>query len=148
MSFETAPVRGIVEHYGKRSIDAQYGGDFGTKNGTKQVVYEYEVTALPADGGGNMAVIYPAYSKIESVYSETVEAIVGLTSPTVTAVIGSYNSGAESLAATVGATAKDEPAAPTSIGATADNLVVTLGGTGTATAGKIRTVVTYVMPKQ
>lgn len=143
MPFETAPVRGVEVHYGVRKVTGQYGGDYGTKDGVAKKVYTYDYDELPAADDNNLVVDFPAYAKVLRVYTEVLEDITGLTSPTVQAEIGDYDSGADALsAATRGGFVIDETVA--SVGTDSAELVISLDGTGTATAGKLRTIVEYI----
>jgi uncharacterized membrane protein YeaQ/YmgE (transglycosylase-associated protein family) len=143
MPFETAPVRGVKEHYGRRNTNGKFGGDFGTKDGVRQATYTYSVLDLPSASGDELTLDIPAHAKVLRVYTEVLEAIVGLTSPTVRVVIGSKDTAAQALsAATRGGFVINTVLG--SVGATKAEAVVTLGGTGTATAGKLRTIVEYI----
>lgn len=143
--FETAPIRGVLDTYGPRKTNSKFGGQYGTKDGYMEYVYEYDATDVPNDTS-KLANVFPAGTVITQVRTIVSEAIAGLTSPTVTATIGSFTTGADALsAATAGGTAVDTTTG--SVGATPAYLVVTLGGTGTATAGKLRTIITAVLPK-
>lgn len=144
MAFETAPVRGVEVHYGVRTTGSKFGGAYGSKDGIRQEVYTYDATDLPAADGNNLVFNFPANTVVLRTYTEVVEDIAGLTSPTVQVEVGSYDSGEESLSsASVGGFAVDETAA--NIGSTSAEMEVTLGGSGTATAGKLRTIVEYVV---
>lgn len=152
MAYETAPVRGVEEHYGVRVTQSRFGGDYGTKDGTTQKIYTYDYDDLPAADGNNLVLNVPAYAKVLNVYTEVLEEVTlggDRTGATVQAVIGDYDSGADALSAvTRGGAAKDEPSTPTSVGSSSAELVVTLaatgGSSGSITGGKLRTVVEYM----
>jgi hypothetical protein len=143
MPFETAPVRGVKEHYGRRTTNGKFGGDFGTKDGARQATYTYSVLDLPSASGDELTLDIPAHAKVLRIYTEVLENIVGLTSPSVRVIVGSKDTAAQVLsAATRGGFAIN--IIPASVGDTKAETVVTLGGTGTATAGKLRTIVEYI----
>lgn len=143
MPYENTPVRNVLEHYGPRTTNAKFGGDYGTKDGVRQAVYSYSVLDLPTATDNELTIDVPAYAKVLRVYTEVLADIVGLTAPTVRHVAGSFDSGADALsAATRGGFVIDTTVA--SVGSTDAKLAITLGGTGTATAGKLRTVVEYI----
>lgn len=151
MAYETAPIRGVEVHYGTRTTNQKFGSDFGTKDGVKQRAYTYSATDLPAADDNNLTLNFPAYSKVLSVYTEVIEAVTlggDRTGATVTAVVGSYDSGAEALSAvTRGGSAMDE-SGPTLIGTTSAELVITMAATGGAsgevTGGRLRTIVEFI----
>lgn len=143
--FEVAPIVGVTYHYGTRVTNSKFGGEYGTKDGEMQYVYEYYATDLP-DDTSNLAVVFPAGTQITEVRTFVTEPITGLTSPTVNVTIGDFSTGADALSsATAGGRAVDTTGG--AVGSSTANTVIALGGTGSATGGKLRTLVTAILPK-
>lgn len=73
MSFESAPIRGVVQHYNSRTTNQKWGS--GQDDGMrKQAVYVFDGNDLPAAGANNEVFQFPAYSKVLGGYVEILEA--------------------------------------------------------------------------
>lgn len=156
MSKELDATRGVLVHYGPRVTEGKYGSVHSMPGAVKQAEYVFDFDDLPADQTSNIAVQFPAYSKILNGYVEVLEAATtggDRTSITVGTTIGDATGLDFSLALTTLTAARGVSDAvvidpPLDVGTSAAEMVVTLAGaggtTGDVTAGKFRIVVEYL----
>lgn len=152
MALETAAKRGVAVHYGPRSINNKFGGEMGSRDHVKVASWTYDHDDAPAAAVYELETKLPAYAKITRMYTEILEDVTlggDRTGFTVQNVVGDVDSGADAAGALVRGTVVDHGITATDIGATAAELVTTLTATGGAsgdlTAGRLRTVVEYIV---
>ena len=153
MAFETSAGRGAVQtHYGPRSINQKFGGELGSRDHIKIASWTYDYNDAPAAATSELEAKLPAYAKVTRMYTEiVVDVTLGgdRTGFTVQNVVGDVDSGADAAGALVRGTVIDHGITATDVGSAAAELVTTLTATGGAsgdlTAGRLRTVVEYIV---
>lgn len=138
MTFSTAPVRGVVEHFGPRTTNSKFGSESTSKDNIKKVALTYDWNDLPNGSNGELDVKIPARAVILRAITEVLETGGGYTAVVVAA--GSFSE-SETLGTAVGSFAVANTAA--SVGAADVPVTVTL--TGSETAGRFKTTVEYLI---
>lgn len=161
MGFEADSLRGVLKHYGVRSVNQKYGGNIDD-DVIKTATWTFDYNDLPAGATNNLGLSIPAYSKI---LSAKLEILTGFTSTSTTTdlTIGLEQAdgtdidldglitAAQATQTTIATRgnfidgASGTPAAliNASIGAAAGELVVTPSAAD-LTAGKARLIVQYI----
>lgn len=157
MAFETAPVRGVVQHYNARYTNQKFGATVDPGGTVKEAVYVFDGDDLPASGDQYLS--FPAYSKIVGGYAEILEDTADIgdrTALSIPTTIGDATALDFSLASADGTFRRGTADSividpPIDVGATAAKMVVgTMAGSGGSTgtydgSGRFRVVVRYVL---
>jgi hypothetical protein len=172
MTFETNAVRGVVNHYGPRTIDNQYGGQGSASEGiVKEAYWDFDYNKLPnhtgaavSIAGTNMQQVIPAGATIVSA-KLVIDTAFTSTSTTTDLSIGLYYgtgtgteidadgliTAANATQTTIGTAGNiitgSGSLVGTTIGANAGVLVVTPVGANDLLTGAGRVVVQYVYDK-
>ena len=157
MAFETATKRGVVVHYGPRTIKQNYGGAHGSRGRVKTAVWTLDYADVNADfstadlGADALALALPAGAVI---LSATLDIKTAFDGTTITANIGLENSAGTAIdadgidaavsLASVGSIACDGALVGTTIGEAAGYLAI-VGSAADNTVGELDLIVEYVV---
>lgn len=82
MALENSSGRGVLSHYGPRSVDESHGGETAGEDGVSRVVeYLFDYDDLPAYGATNLEHVIPAGARITKA---TFDVLVAFTSTSTT----------------------------------------------------------------
>ena len=157
MSFETAPKRGVLVHYGPRNITQKFGGAHGSKGRIKTAVWTLGVDEVNSDfatadlGADALALAIPAGAVILSAMLDVKTAFDGTTT---TLTVGLENSAGAAIdadgidltasVASVGTIVCDGALVGASIGEAAGYLAV-VGSSSDNVNGEVDIIIEYMV---
>lgn len=80
MGFETDSKRGVLNHYGPRTVNGKFGSEVPSEGFIKEVSWDFSYNDLPSSGTNDLILNVPAGAKPLEAYFQVIDAFAGGTS--------------------------------------------------------------------